>query len=211
MSLDRITAARTARAVFQGGKSEKVHDGWFGSRPNRALSGPWTGFTVFKLKPVRSEHVTATGAAILLDPAPPTSLTEASKNGNPGSLPVFGVPRKAEDAAPPKPIVVGNHRARKRQARVVFEYACSAASNMGRVFQGLGVPHVRLAKEFIVLNSDAGEVQLDAQLKSCETPKIFGPQFLAIVKAGLGMTLPHSLGNIIKPSPRSPFTGVPSV
>ena len=79
---------------------------------------------------------------------------EASKNGSSGTLPVFGMPCKAEDAAPPKPIVVGNHRARKRQARmnslpVMFEYACSADSNMGRVFQGLGIPHVRLAKEFM--------------------------------------------------------------
>ena len=53
-------------------------------------------------------------------------------------------------------------QARMEKLPVMFEYACSADSSMGRVFQGFGVPHVRLAKEFIDLSTDAGEVQLDA-------------------------------------------------
>ena len=55
------------------------------------------------------------------------------------------------------PIVVGNHRARKRQARVdktpvMFEYVCSVSC----VFQELGVPHVGLAEEWLDLSTDAG-------------------------------------------------------
>ena len=35
---------------------------------------------------------------------------------------------------------------------------------MGRVFEGLGVPHIRLAKEFIDLSTNEGEIQLQSQL-----------------------------------------------
>ena len=78
------------------------------------------------------------------------------------------MPRRTEvEAPPPKQFVVGNHRARKRQARmgqlsVMFVYACSPESNMGRVCQGLGTPRVRLAKEFIDLSADDGEIQTGA-------------------------------------------------
>ena len=113
---------------------------------------------------VKTHSVITTGAAVMLDSVPPTPLTEASKNGRPDTLPIFGTPCSAEVEAPqPKQFEVGNHRARKRQARidklpVMFEYACSPESNMGRVFEGLGIPHVRLAKEFIDLSTDEGEI-----------------------------------------------------
>ena len=167
-SPERFTAARTTRAVFQGGKADNIHDGWFGSRPNRSLGDAWTGFTVFKLKPIQSDCVITTGAAVMLDSVPPTPLTEASKNGRPNTLPIFGMPCSAGVEAPQrKQFEVGNHRARKRQARidklpVMFEYACSPESNMGRVLEGLGIPHVRLAKEFIDLSTDEGEIQLQS-------------------------------------------------
>ena len=112
VSPERFTAARTTRAVFQGGKADNIHDGWFGSRPNRSLGDPWTGFTVFKLKPIQSDCVITTGAAVMLDSVPPTPLTEASKNGRPDTLPIFGMPCSAEVEAPqPKQFEVGNHRA----------------------------------------------------------------------------------------------------
>ena len=107
VSPERFTAARTTRAVFRGGKADNIRDGWFGSRPNRSLGDSWTGFTVFKLKPIQSDCVITTGAAVMLESVPPTPLTEASKNGRPGTLPVFGMPCSAEQ------FVVGNHRARQ--------------------------------------------------------------------------------------------------
>ena len=104
------------------------------------------------------------------------------KNGRPDTLPIFGMPCRAEVEAPqPKQFEVGNHRARKRQARidklpVMFEYACSPESNMGRVFEGLGIPHVRLAKEFIDLSTD--EASCSRRLKVVTNPSS-GLQFPA--------------------------------
>ena len=63
VSPERFTAARATRAVFQGGKADNIHDGWFGSRPNRSLGDSWTGFTVFKLKPIQSDCVITTVAS----------------------------------------------------------------------------------------------------------------------------------------------------
>ena len=102
-----------------------------------------------------------------------------SKNGRPDTLPIFGTPCSAEVEAPqPKRFEVGNHRARKRQARidklpVMFEYACSPESNMGPVFEGLGIPHVRLAKEFIDLSTDEGEIHLQSQIEGCDKPNLW--------------------------------------
>ena len=213
VSPERFTAARTTRAVFQGGKADNIHDGWFGSRPNRSLGDAWTGFTVFKLKPIQSDCVITTGAAVMLDSVPPTPLTEASKNGRPNTLPVFGMPCSAEVEAPQrKQFEVGNHRARKKQARidklpVMFEYACSPESNMGRVFEGLGIPHVRLAKEFIDLSTDEGEIQLQSQIEGCDKPNLWaaipctsGSAWQRLNKAKLGSQFKKKLKQKVKES-----------
>ena len=92
------------------------------------------------------------------------------------TLPVFGMPCSKKE--PRKKFSVGNKRARKRIARgnsmpVMFEYACSSDSTMGAVHQALGIPHVRLAKEHIDLETNEGDEQLTAQLQSCSKPNMW--------------------------------------
>ena len=143
-----------------------------------------------------------------VESVPPTPLTEASKNGRPDTLPSFSMPCRAEIETPaPKQFVVGNHRARKRQARMDKLPDVSPESNMGRVFEGLGIPHVRLAKVYIDLSTDEGEIQLQSQMEGCEKPNLWaaipctsGSAWQRLNKAKLGSQFKKKLKQKVKES-----------
>ena len=130
--------------------------------------------------PPTAPPAATTGAAVTTATATSTSLTchvaDSFTKREARTLPVFGVPCSKRE--PCKKFPVGNKRARKRIARgnsmpVMFEYACSSDSTMGAVHQALGIPHVRLAKEHIDLETNEGDEQLTAQLQSCSKPNMW--------------------------------------
>ena len=55
----------------------------------------------------------------------------------------------------------------------MIEFACSPNSSMGNVFKDLNIPHVRLAKEYIDLESAVVDEQLAYQLSQCVRPNLW--------------------------------------
>ena len=110
----------------------------------------------------------------MLESVPLTPLTEAS---------IFGMPCRAEVETPPlKQFVVGNHRARKRQARmdklpVMFEYACSPESNMGRSFNKF------LMSSFIAHALGQSEEEKDPEITAMVTRLLSPAEMLASPEA----------------------------
>ena len=103
----------------------------------------------------------SSGAAVTVSTASSTTLAETTKE-KPSVL-------RRSDERPP--LTVGNKRARKRLARdavgPIFEFACSPNSSMGNVFKDLNIPHVRLAKEYIDLESAVCPTQLVGSHSMC--------------------------------------------
>ena len=58
-------------------------------------------------------------------------------------------------------------------SHAMFEFACSPNSSMGNVFKDLDIPHVRLAKEYIDLESAVAGEQLAYQLSQCVRPNLW--------------------------------------
>ena len=101
----------------------------------------------------------------------------------------------------------GKRQARMDKLPVMFEYACSPESNMGRVFEGLGIPHVRLAQEFIDLSTDEGEIQLQSQIEGCDKPNLWtaipctsGSAWQRLNKAKLGSQFKKKLKQKVRES-----------
>ena len=76
---------------------------------------------------------------------------------------------------------------------------------MGRVFEGLGIPHVRLAKEYIDLSAGEGEIQLQSQIEGCEKPNLWaaipctsGSAWQRLSKAKLGSQFKKKLNKRLK-------------
>ena len=55
----------------------------------------------------------------------------------------------------------------------MFEFACSPNFSTGNVFKDLDIPHVRLAKEDVDLESAAADEQLTYQLSQCVRPNLW--------------------------------------
>ena len=150
----------------------------------------WTGITIFRLYS-DSEHSAAalsaagglsphetnipvsSGADVTVSTASSTTLAETTKE----KPSVFGNPCQLQGGDERPPFTVGNKRARKRLARdavgPMFEFACSPNSSMGNVFKDLDIPHVRLAKEYIDLESAVADEQLAYQLSQCVRPNLW--------------------------------------
>ena len=164
-------AGRTTRVVSQqDGSKEDISDGWAGRfSAHRELSAFWTGITIFRLysdsersaaalsaagglSPHEGNIPVSSGAAVTVSTASSATLAETTRE----KPSVFGNPCQLQGGQRP-PITVGNKRARKRLAHdavgPMFEFACSPNSSMGNVFKDLNIPHVRLAKEYIDLES----------------------------------------------------------
>ena len=192
VSVCRITPGRTTRVVSQqDGSKEDISDGWAGSfSAHRELPVFWTGITIFRsysdaehaaaalsaaggLSPHEGNIPVSSGAAVAVSTASSTTLAETTKE----KPSVFGNPCQLQGGYERPPLTVGNKRARKRLARdavgPMFEFACSPNSSMGNVFKDLNIPHVRLAKEYIDLESAVADEQLAYQLSQCVRPNLW--------------------------------------
>ena len=92
-----------------------------------------------------------------------TSLAQSTKAST--SLPVFGMPAKADNNS--KRSNASNKRSRKQQTpsklTAVFEYACSSTSMLGRIHAELKVPHVHLSKDGLNVQDPSNAEQLHSQ------------------------------------------------
>ena len=79
----------------------------------------------------------------------------------------------------------------------MFEFACSPNSSMGNVFKDLNIPHVRLAKEYIDLESAVADEQLAYQLSQRVQPNLWAA--IPCVSGSPWQRLsPHRLGKPFK-------------